>query len=250
MNSAGYWLESLNFLDWWLLAIVLGIADVLVLRRWLVIPAVAAGIVGFALMLFPQITWSWQLGVFVIITLSGVVIRLSRSAQSRTTSRLTEEPTMNSFHDFQIKTIQGTELSLKDFKGKTVLVVNVASECGLTPQYAGLEKLYREFKDRNFVVLGLPCNQFGQQEPGSEAEIQQFCTTRYQVTFPLASKIEVNGAGAHALYKWLKSETGSADIQWNFEKFLIGKDGRVIKRYSPKTVPEDAGLRKDLQAAL
>ena len=250
MNAAGYALASLNFLDWWLLAIVLGIADVFVLRRWLVMAAVAAGLVGFVLMLFPQVAWPWQLGAFVLITLAGVVIRLARGAQSRTASRITEEPAMSSFHDFKVKTIAGKEKSLGDFKGQAVLVVNVASECGLTPQYAGLEKLQREFQDRKFTVLGLPCNQFGQQEPGSEAEIKNFCSVNYGVTFPLTSKIEVNGAGAHPLYKWLKSETGGADIQWNFEKFLIGKDGKIIKRYSPKTVPEDAQLRKDLQAAL
>ncbi|MGH8306966.1 MAG: glutathione peroxidase [Gammaproteobacteria bacterium] len=157
---------------------------------------------------------------------------------------------MPSFHDFKLKTIDGQDQALKEFKGKTVLVVNVASECGLTPQYAGLEKLYREFKDRNFVVLGLPCNQFGQQEPGTEAQIKQFCQVNYDVSFPLTGKIEVNGAGAHPLYKWLKDWTGGADIQWNFEKFLIGKDGKIVKRYSPKTVPEDKQLRADLQAAL
>ncbi|MGH8283485.1 MAG: glutathione peroxidase [Gammaproteobacteria bacterium] len=157
---------------------------------------------------------------------------------------------MPGFHDFNVKTIDGHDQALKDFTGKTVLVVNVASECGLTPQYAGLEKLYREFKDRNFVVLGLPCNQFGQQEPGTEAEIQQFCSANYDVSFPLTSKIEVNGAGAHPLYKWLKDGAGGADIQWNFEKFLVGKDGKIIKRYSPKIVPEDKQLRADLLAAL
>lgn len=253
MNAAGYALASLNFLDWWLLAIVLGIADVFVLRRWLVIEAVAAGLVGFALMLFPQLAWPWQLGGFMLLTVMGIGVRVVGGIKFETpATRITapEEPTMSTFHDFQIKTIQGTDQSLKDFKGKVVLVVNVASECGLTPQYAGLEKLQREFHGRNFSVLGLPCNQFGAQEPGSEAEIQQFCSTRYQVSFPLTSKIEVNGAGAHPLYQWLKSATGGADIQWNFEKFLIGKDGRVIKRYSPKTVPDDAQLRKDLQAAL
>ncbi|HEX6549596.1 MAG TPA: glutathione peroxidase [Gammaproteobacteria bacterium] len=157
---------------------------------------------------------------------------------------------MSSFHDFEIKTIDGKARPLRDFKGEAVLVVNVASECGLTPQYAGLEQLQREFKDQGFTVLGLPCNQFGAQEPGTEAQIQQFCSTKFDVSFPLTSKIEVNGAGAHPLYKWLKDQTGGADIQWNFEKFLIGKDGRVIKRYSPKTVPEDAGLRADIAAAL
>ena len=253
MTAAGYALESLNFLDWWLLAIVLGLAEVFALRRWLVIPAIAAGIVGSALLLLPQLIWSWQLGGFMMISAAGIVMQWISGAKSRSTSASAiarEEPAMPSFHDFKVKTIAGQDNSLKDFKGQTVLVVNVASECGLTPQYAGLEKLYREFKDRNFSVLGLPCNQFGKQEPGSEAEIRQFCSTRYDVTFPLSSKIEVNGPGAHPLYQWLKSETGGTDIQWNFEKFLIGKDGRIIKRYPPKTTPEDPQLRKDLLAAL
>lgn len=252
MNPILHFLLALDFLDWWLLAIVLGLADVFVLRHWLVIPAIAAGLVGFVLMLFPQFAWPWQVGGFVVITVAGIVIRQAHSAQSKAAPPITavEESDMPVFHDFNIQTIQGQEQSLKDFKGQTVLVVNVASECGLTPQYAGLEKLYREFKGRKFSVLGLPCNQFGHQEPGSEAEIQQFCHTRYDVTFPLASKIEVNGADAHPLYKWLKSQTGGADIQWNFEKFLVGKDGRIIQRYSPKTTPEDPQLRRDLQAAL
>lgn len=251
MNAAGYALESLNFLDWWLLAIVLGIADLWILRRWLVLAAGAAGIVGLALMLFPQIAWPWQLGAFVIITLAAVGVRLRYSAQSSSEPRITaEEFVMSGFHDFQVKTIQGQDQSLRDFKGTAVLVVNVASECGLTPQYAGLEALYREFKDKKFAVLGLPCNQFGAQEPGNEAQIREFCSANYGVSFPLTSKIEVNGVGAHPLYKWLKTETGGTDIQWNFEKFLIGRDGRILKRYSPKTVPEDAQLRKDVQAAL
>ncbi len=254
MNPVLYFLESLSFLDWWLLAIVLGIVDVFVLRGWVLVPAAAAGIVGFVLMLFPQIGWAWQLGGFVIIIFVGIVIRGLRGAKSPQPSSITvpvaQEPSMPSFHDFKLKTIDGQDQALKEFKGKTVLVVNVASECGLTPQYAGLEKLYREFKDRNFVVLGLPCNQFGQQEPGTEAQIKQFCQVNYDVSFPLTGKIEVNGAGAHPLYKWLKDWTGGADIQWNFEKFLIGKDGKIVKRYSPKTVPEDKQLRADLQAAL
>jgi len=157
---------------------------------------------------------------------------------------------MNSFYDFEIKTIDGQVKSLKDYKGKAVLVVNVASQCGLTPQYAGLEKLQREFKDLGFTVLGLPCNQFGQQEPGNEIQIKEFCSVNYGVSFPLTSKIEVNGATRHPLYQWLITGTGGADIQWNFEKFLIGKDGRIVKRYSPKTAPEDPQLRADLQAAL
>ncbi|HET7650676.1 MAG TPA: glutathione peroxidase [Gammaproteobacteria bacterium] len=157
---------------------------------------------------------------------------------------------MSNFHDFKVSTIEGQPKALKDLDGTAVLVVNVASKCGLTPQYAGLEKLQREFKDQGFTVLGLPCNQFGQQEPGTEAEIKQFCSLNYNVSFPMTAKIDVNGASAHPLYKWLKQETGGADIQWNFEKFLIGRDGRILKRYSPKTVPEDAGLRADIERAL
>ena len=253
MTAARYALESLSFLDWWLLAMVLGIAEVLVLRRWLVIPAIAAGIAGFALMLFPQLIWYWPLGGFMLISAAGFAMRWMRGAKSKTASAGAfgrEETAMRNFCDFTVKTIAGQDKSLEDFKGQTVLVVNVASECGLTPQYAGLEKLYREFKGKNFSVLGLPCNQFGQQEPGSEADIRQFCSSRYDVSFPLTSKIEVNGPGAHPLFNWLKSETGGADIQWNFEKFLIGKDGRILKRYPPKTTPEDPQLRKDLLAAL
>lgn len=157
---------------------------------------------------------------------------------------------MTRFYDFSVETIRGEPQALADYRGRPVLVVNVASECGLTPQYAGLEALYREFRDQGLVVLGLPCNQFGRQEPGSEAEIQTFCSTQYDVTFPLTRKIEVNGPGAHPLYAWLRQETGGDDIQWNFEKFLIGKDGGVIKHYSPKIVPEDPGLRGDIAAAL
>ena len=253
MNAAGYALESLNFLDWWLLAMALGIADVLVLRRWLVIPAIAAGSVGFVLMQFPQVTWPWQIGSFILMSAAGIVMQWTRGAKSTAASVgaiAREKSAMSTFHDFKVTTIDGQDKSLKEFKGQTVLVVNVASECGLTPQYSGLEKLYREFKDKNFSVLGLPCNQFGKQEPGSEAEIRRFCSARYDVTFPLTSKIEVNGPGAHPLYRWLESETGGADIQWNFEKFLVSKDGRIIRRYSPKTAPEDPQLRKDLLAAL
>ena len=157
---------------------------------------------------------------------------------------------MANFHDFSVQSIDGKAKSLKDFAGKPVLVVNVASECGLTPQYTGLEKLYREYKDRGLVVLGLPCNQFGAQEPGNEAAIKQFCEVNYGVSFPLGAKLEVNGSGAHPLYAWLKAATDGSDIQWNFEKFLIGKDGQVVRRYSPKTVPEDKGLKSDIQSAL
>lgn len=157
---------------------------------------------------------------------------------------------MTTFHDFTVTTIDGQPLPLAAYRGRAVLVVNVASECGLTPQYAGLEKLWRAFGGKGLVVLGLPCNQFGGQEPGTEAEIRTFCEARYGVSFPLTRKIEVNGPNRHPLYAWLTAETGGADISWNFEKFLVGKDGRVIRRYAPRTVPEDPVLREAIETAL
>jgi glutathione peroxidase len=244
MNRIQYFLASLSFLDWWMLAVLLALADVVLPRRRLLFPAAAAGLLGFILMLFPQLFWGWQL-LFALLALGGW--GAYRWKTSRDPYR---SPSMSSFHDFTVKTIDGKPKSLKDYQGHPVLVVNVASECGLTPQYTGLEKLYKHYKDQGLVVLGLPCNQFGAQEPGSEAEIKQFCEVKYGVDFPLTAKIEVNGANSDPLYRWLRSESGGTDIQWNFEKFLIGKDGKLVRRYSPKTVPEDAGLKADIQAAL
>ena len=133
--------------------------------------------------------------------------------------------------------------SLADYRGQVLLVVNVASRCGMTPQYTGLEALYRKYKDRGFAVLGFPCNQFGAQEPGTEAEIQSFCSTNYDVTFPMFAKIDVNGADAHPLYAYLKGEKpgllGTEAIKWNFTKFLVGRDGKVVRRYAPTDKPED-----------
>jgi glutathione peroxidase len=157
---------------------------------------------------------------------------------------------MTTFHDFSIETIDGQERKLDAYRGKAVLVVNVASQCGLTPQYTGLEKLWQERQSKGFVVLGLPCNQFGAQEPGTEKEIKTFCETQYSVSFPLGAKLEVNGAGRHPLYAWLTGETGGASIKWNFEKFLIGKDGRIVKRFAPDVTPEDPALRAAVDAAL
>ncbi len=157
---------------------------------------------------------------------------------------------MASFHDFDIVTIDGEDQSLSNYQGKVVLVVNVASECGMTPQYAGLENLHREFGDRGFSVLGLPCNQFGAQEPGSEAEIKNFCSTKFDVSFPMTSKIEVNGDNRHPLYAWLTGETGGDDISWNFEKFLIDGKGNFIQRFGPKTPPEDETLRTAVENTL
>jgi glutathione peroxidase len=245
MNRIQLFLMSLSFLDWWALAILLALTDIARPRWKLLAPAAAAGMLGFILMMFPQFPWAWQLPVFALLALGcGGAYRWKSSRDAH------RSLSMPSFHDFSVKTIDGKQQSLKDYQGHPVLVVNVASECGLTPQYAGLEKLYKHYKDQGLVVLGLPCNQFGAQEPGSEAEIKRFCEVKYGVDFPLTSKIEVNGANSDPLYKWLRSESGGADIQWNFEKFLIAKDGHIIRRYSPKTVPEDAGLKADIQAAL
>jgi glutathione peroxidase len=159
---------------------------------------------------------------------------------------------MTTAYDFTAKTIDGAEQPLSDYKGKALLVVNVASKCGFTPQYTGLEALYRKFKDRGIEVLGFPCDQFGHQEPGDENEIKNFCSLTYDVTFPMYAKIDVNGAAAHPLYKWMKEEKagflGTEGIKWNFTKFLIDRSGKVIKRYAPTDTPEK--IEKDLAAVL
>ncbi|MFZ5538802.1 MAG: glutathione peroxidase [Pseudomonadota bacterium] len=159
---------------------------------------------------------------------------------------------MPTVYDFSAKTLDGKPKKLADFKGKVLLIVNTASRCGFTPQYKGLEALYRRFAKRGFVVLGFPCNQFGAQEPGSESEIAEFCETNYGVTFPLFAKVDVNGENAHPLFKYLTSAKpgllGSEAIKWNFTKFLIGRDGKVIARYAPTTKPED--LAADIEKAL
>jgi glutathione peroxidase len=159
---------------------------------------------------------------------------------------------MSGFYDIAVRRIDGTPDLLGALRGKVALAVNVASRCGLTPQYAGLEQLHRELGAERFTVVGFPCNQFGAQEPGSEAEIVAFCQTSYDVTFPLSAKLDVNGAHRHPVYDFLTSPgTGIAgDISWNFEKFLISRDGRVLKRYPPETQPEDRGLMQDIAEAL
>ena len=153
-------------------------------------------------------------------------------------------------HDFTMTAIDGTARSLKDYAGKVLLIVNTASACGLTPQYEGLEALYKAHPD--LIVLGFPCNQFAGQEPGTEKEIALFCETQFAITFPLFAKIEVNGPGAHPLYTWLKTETPGAEqgqeIGWNFAKFLIGRDGKPIARYSARTAPSE--IEADITAAL
>ena len=159
---------------------------------------------------------------------------------------------MAGFFDIAVKGIDGSPDLLSGLRGKVVLAVNVASKCGLTPQYAGLEELYGDLRDKNFAVVGFPCNQFGAQEPGSEAQIVQFCQTQYDVSFPMSAKLEVNGANRHPLYAFLTSPANGfpGDIAWNFEKFLIGRDGRVLKRYPPATNPNDKGLLQDIADAL
>jgi glutathione peroxidase len=152
---------------------------------------------------------------------------------------------MTTIYDFSVRDIQGNEQTLDAYRGQVLLIVNVASKCGFTPQYAGLEGLHREFQPSGFSVLGFPCDQFGHQEPGNDAEIQQFCTTQYDVTFPMHAKIEVNGPNAHPLYRWLKGEKpgvlGTEGIKWNFTKFLVGRDGQVLKRYAPTDKPASLG---------
>jgi glutathione peroxidase len=152
---------------------------------------------------------------------------------------------MGSVHDFSARDIDGRERPLAEWRDRWLLIVNVASKCGFTPQYEGLEALWQEWQGRGLTVLGFPCDQFGHQEPGDEAQIRAFCSTNYQVSFPLFAKIEVNGAHAHPLYRWLKHEgkgvLGSEAIKWNFTKFLVDPDGQVVKRYAPTDTPEKIG---------
>ena len=155
-------------------------------------------------------------------------------------------------YDFEAKSISGKDISLSQFKGQVMLIVNTASKCGFTPQFGGLETLHKTYAGKGLAVLGFPCNQFGSQDPGVDAEIAEFCQVNYGVSFPMMGKVDVNGPAAHPLYKWLSAEApgllGSKAIKWNFTKFLVGKDGQVIKRYAPMDKPADLG--KDVEAAL
>jgi glutathione peroxidase len=161
---------------------------------------------------------------------------------------------MTTAHDFDFKTIDGQPLPLTKFKDKVVLVVNTASKCGLTPQYDGLEKLYTDYKDKGLVVLGVPCNQFMGQEPGTPDEIAEFCSTNYSVTFPITEKVDVNGAQRHPLYAELTqvadAEGHTGDIRWNFEKFLVGRDGEVLARFGPQVDPEAPEVVEAVEKAL
>ncbi|WP_134740598.1 glutathione peroxidase [Nocardioides sp. 503] len=158
---------------------------------------------------------------------------------------------MSALQDFSATGIDGRDVDLADYAGQVVLVVNTASQCGFTPQYQGLQRLHDEYGGQGFTVLGFPCDQFGHQEPGEDAEIAGFCERNFGVTFPLFSKVDVNGADAHPVFEWLRSEKGGLlgkKIKWNFTKFLIGKDGKVVGRYSPTTAPEK--ISGDIEKAL
>ncbi|MES2497143.1 MAG: glutathione peroxidase [Pseudomonadota bacterium] len=159
---------------------------------------------------------------------------------------------MTTAFDFSARAIDGSEVPLERYRGKVMLIVNTASKCGFTPQYEGLEALHEELSDRGLVVLGFPCNQFGAQEPGNEAEIESFCRTSYDIRFPMFAKVDVNGPNTHPLYGWLKSNAkgilGTEGIKWNFTKFLIDRDGRIACRYAPTTKPE--AIRSDVEDLL
>lgn len=159
---------------------------------------------------------------------------------------------MSSIYDFEARQINGQDIPLSEYRGKVMLIVNTASQCGFTPQFGGLEELHKAYTGQGLVVLGFPCNQFGAQDPGADGESAEFCQVNYGVSFPMMSKIDVNGPAAHPLYKWLSAEApgllGSKSIKWNFTKFLVGKDGQVIRRYAPTDKPAD--LAKDVEAAL
>lgn len=165
---------------------------------------------------------------------------------------LAKDAPMKTIYDFRVNTIDGKETTLEQYKGKVMLIVNVASKCGYTPQYDGLETLYKKYKEKGLVVLGFPCNQFSSQEPGSEAEIQNFCRVNFSVTFPMFSKINVNGDDTHPLYRYLKSEQpgilGTETIKWNFTKFLVDKEGKVIERFGSSTKP--LSLEEEIESLL
>lgn len=160
-------------------------------------------------------------------------------------------PTASTIYEFKMKDINGKEVDLAKFKGKVLLVVNVASYCGNTPQYAGLEKLFKTYGEKGFSVLGFPANEFGAQEPGTDSEIKEFCTSKYNVTFPMFSKIVVKGDAIHPLYQWLVESTeNKKDIDWNFAKFVVGRDGKVIKRFAARVKPDDPDVVKTIEDAL
>ena len=185
------------------------------------------------------------------LALSGAAIGTMALGETTATPAAAEKQNALSF---TVKNIDGKEVNLETYKGKVILMLNVASKCGNTPQYAGLEAAYAKYKDRGFVVMGFPANNFGAQEPGSNAQIKEFCTATYQVAFPMFSKISVKGNDQAPLYKYLTAldtkPQPKGDITWNFEKFLIGRDGKVVARFAPKTTPEDPAVVSAIEAAL
>lgn len=186
--------------------------------------------------------------IFAIAILGLLVLVGLNAADTNSEDKMENK----SIYDFSVKTIDGKQISLKDFSGKVILIVNVASKCGFTPQYEGLEDLYKKYKEQGFVILGFPCNQFGSQEPGTNEEIKTFCTTTYGVTFPMFDKIDVNGDNTSPLYKFLKTKApgilSTKDIKWNFTKFLIDKNGNVVERFAPATTP--ASIENQIVAQL
>jgi len=176
--------------------------------------------------------------MMIVVVLSIVVVSFSCTSETKESDKMMSE----NIYGFNVTDIDGNEVSLNEYKGKVVLIVNVASKCGYTKQYTGLQAIYEKYKDQGFVVLGFPCNQFGGQEPGTEKEIKEFCEANFNVTFPMFSKIDVNGDNTHPLYKYLKSNAkgtlGTQDIKWNFAKFLVNKNGVVQDRIGTQTTPE------------
>lgn len=191
----------------------------------------------------------------VVIFAGAYIFDVNKPAENRSAAEAQlqqfEDKNKMSIYDFEMKDIDGKQLKLDSFKDKVVLIVNTASRCGLTSQYEGLQSLYDKYNDKGFVVIGFPANNFMGQEPGTDAEIKEFCTLNYKVTFPMFSKISVKGDDIHPLYTYLTEKAGfDGDISWNFEKFIVGKDGKVSGRFSPKTLPEDESIVKLIETEL
>lgn len=184
----------------------------------------------------------------IAVALGGAALAAFALAPKQTSPMKSDS---KDIYSFKVDTIEGKSKSLADYKGKVLLVVNTASKCGLTPQYEGLEKLYKAHKEEGLVVLGFPANEFAGQEPGTNEEIKEFCSKNYGVSFPMFSKVVVKGENTHPLYQWLLAQTENHnDIEWNFAKFVVGKDGKVIARFAPKTAPDDPKLIETLKNAL
>ena len=191
-------------------------------------------------------------GVVVVVVIGGLGAAYAMGVILNPSP--SEPPKAASLYEFTLKNIDGSDVKLETFRGKVILIVNTASKCGLTPQYEGLQKIYDRFKDKDFVVVGFPANNFLGQEPGTEKEIKEFCTLNYKVTFPMFSKISVKGADQHPLYSFLTNEKTnpgfSGDITWNFEKFLTGKDGKTVARYAPRVLPDDPKVIEEIEKLL